>query len=198
MDAPAGVTQEKCHTGFLHLPSTVLALILSARRIQPSLSLVDSEVDFCVPTNQLIVLYFLGIIFFLSFYLFFFVFFVRKNPSSCDCTEIRTHVPTQKGSRSRTEPPGRPASYSQYSHLNLLTCLLSGLDVIHYRESAGTGLAASKVVPVTGASFSGITMDHFSCAALFPRPPCLKKNQRTCAIQKVSEVRRVQTRRSAK
>ena len=34
---------------------------------------------------------------------------MRKNPSSCDCTEIRTHVPTcQKVSRLPTEPPGRP------------------------------------------------------------------------------------------
>ena len=42
VDAPAGVTQEEGHTGFLiHLPSTVLALIFVARRIQPSLSLVD-------------------------------------------------------------------------------------------------------------------------------------------------------------
>ena len=51
VDVPAGVTQEEGHTGFLHLPSTVLALILIARRVQPSLSLVDREVEFCVPTN---------------------------------------------------------------------------------------------------------------------------------------------------
>ena len=50
MDAPAGVTQEEGHTGFLiHLPSAVLASIFIARRIQPSLSLVDREVEFCVP-----------------------------------------------------------------------------------------------------------------------------------------------------
>ena len=52
VDAPAGVTQEGGHTGFLHLPSAVLALIFVARRIQPSLSLVDREVDFIVPTNK--------------------------------------------------------------------------------------------------------------------------------------------------
>ena len=44
MDAPAGVTQEEGHTGFLHLPSVVLALVLIARRIQPSFSLVDRSV----------------------------------------------------------------------------------------------------------------------------------------------------------
>ena len=51
VDEPAGVTQEEGHTGFLHLPPAVLALILLARRIQPFLSLVDREVEFCVLTN---------------------------------------------------------------------------------------------------------------------------------------------------
>ena len=51
MDVPAGVTQEEGHTGFLiHLLSAVRALILLARRIQPFLSLVDREVEFCVLT----------------------------------------------------------------------------------------------------------------------------------------------------
>ena len=43
MDAPAGVTQKEGHTGFLHLPSRVLALILISRRIHPFHSLVDHE-----------------------------------------------------------------------------------------------------------------------------------------------------------
>ena len=51
MDVQAGATQEEGHTGFLHLPSGVLALLFVARRIQPSLSLVDREVEFCVPMN---------------------------------------------------------------------------------------------------------------------------------------------------
>ena len=50
MDVPAGVTQEEGHTGFLHLSSAVLALLL-ARRIQPFISLVDREVEFCVLAN---------------------------------------------------------------------------------------------------------------------------------------------------
>ena len=50
MDVPAGVTQEEGHTGFLiHLLSAVRALIFLAR-IQPFLSLVDREVEFCVLT----------------------------------------------------------------------------------------------------------------------------------------------------
>ena len=91
VDAPAGVTHEEGHTGFLiHPPSAVLALIFLARRIQPSLSLVDREVEFLC-THDLIVLHLLGMI------LFLFHFFVRKNPSSCECTEIRFHVPTSEG-----------------------------------------------------------------------------------------------------
>ena len=53
LDVPAGVTQEKGHTGFLiHLLSAVRALIFLARRVQPFLSLVDREVEFCVLTIQ--------------------------------------------------------------------------------------------------------------------------------------------------
>ena len=52
LDVPAGVTQEEGHTVFLiHLPSAVRALIFVARRVQPFLSLVDREVEFCVLTN---------------------------------------------------------------------------------------------------------------------------------------------------
>ena len=51
MDVPAGVSQEEGNTGFsIHLLSAVLALIFLARRIQPFLSLVDREVEFCVLT----------------------------------------------------------------------------------------------------------------------------------------------------
>ena len=51
LDVPAGVTQEKGHTGLLiHLLSAVRAFIFLARRIQPFLSLVDREVEFCVLT----------------------------------------------------------------------------------------------------------------------------------------------------
>ena len=52
LDVPAGVTQKEGHTGFLiHLPSAVRALIFVARKIQPFLSLVDREVEFCVLMN---------------------------------------------------------------------------------------------------------------------------------------------------
>ena len=65
MDVPAGVTREEGNTGFsIHLLSAVLALICLARRIQPFLSLVDREVEFCVLTI-LIVLHPLGIFIFI-------------------------------------------------------------------------------------------------------------------------------------
>ena len=51
VDAPAGVTQAEGHIGFLHLLSAVLAFIFIARRTQPSLSLADREVEFCVLTK---------------------------------------------------------------------------------------------------------------------------------------------------
>ena len=52
VDAPSGVTQEEGHTGFHHLPPAVLALTFLTTAIQPPLSLVGREVEFCVPTNK--------------------------------------------------------------------------------------------------------------------------------------------------
>ena len=45
------VTQEERHTGFLNLPSVVLASNFLARRFQSFLFLVDREVEFRVLTN---------------------------------------------------------------------------------------------------------------------------------------------------
>ena len=99
LDVPAGVTQEEYHTGFLiHLLSAVRGLIFLARRIQPFLSLVDREVEFCVLTI-LIVLHPLGIFFF-----FFFFFLVRKIPfAGIELTSQRV-----RGLRGTSELPGRP------------------------------------------------------------------------------------------
>ena len=56
MDVPAGVTQKEGNTGFsILLLSAVLALIFLARRIQPFLSLVDREVEFCVLTILILI-----------------------------------------------------------------------------------------------------------------------------------------------
>ena len=93
VDVPAGVTQEEGHTGFLiRLPSAVLALIFLARRIQPFLSLVDGEFDFFgyyrISSNRSLLLIACS---------FFYSFFVRRNPSSCVRTGIRTPVPMSEG-----------------------------------------------------------------------------------------------------
>ena len=116
VDVPAGVTQEEGHTGFLHVPSSaVRALIFIARRIQPFLSLVDSEVEFCVLTNQ-IVLHLLGLFW--------------KSPSSCDSTEIRTHVPTSECFEVTTGAIGQHYSVVQRK-------IRTRLDLLNISQSRG-------------------------------------------------------------
>ena len=94
------------HTGFLiHLLSAVHALIFLARRIQPFLSLVDREVEFCVLTI-LIVLHPLGIFIFI----FVFSFFSEKNPvAGIELTSQRV-----RGSRGTSELAGRPAAFTPF------------------------------------------------------------------------------------
>ena len=82
-----GHTGERSHS---ISPSAVLALIFLARRIQPFLPVSNVKSNF-VYYSELIVLLFLGL------FIYFILFFVRKNPSSCDCTEIRTHASSSKG-----------------------------------------------------------------------------------------------------
>ena len=96
VDVSAGVKQEEGHTGFLHLPSAVLAFIYIARRIPPPLSLVDHEVEFLC-THEIILLHLLGIM---------------RGKISVRLTAPRFELTSQrqKVSRLPTEPPGRPAS----------------------------------------------------------------------------------------
>ena len=100
LDVPAGVTQEEGHTGFfIHLLSAVRALIFLARRIQPFLSLVDREVEFCVLT-----FFFLPLSIFI--FIFIFIFLMRKIPFAVvELTSQRV-----RGLRGTSELPGRPAS----------------------------------------------------------------------------------------
>ena len=79
VDAPAGVAQEEGQTVFSHLPFAVLALIFIARRIHPSLSVVDREAEFCVYPRLNHSPLLVGHDFF---------FFVRKNLGSRDCTDV--------------------------------------------------------------------------------------------------------------
>ena len=57
----------------------------------------------------------------------------------------------------RHTPPGQSRVY-QVTRLRT--------DGVHYRESAGTGPVVLKVVSVTDATFTGITMDQLVCASL--------------------------------
>ena len=87
MDESAGVTQEQGHTRFPDLPSALFALTFIARRIQQSLSLVDRELEFYVPASKSFSTRWTRFCFVL------FLFLLEENPSLCECTEIRTHVP---------------------------------------------------------------------------------------------------------
>ena len=86
LDIPAGVTLEEGHTGFF-IHSAVRTLIFLARRIQPFLSLVDREVEFCILIISPLVGHFS------------FLFLVRKIPFAG--IELRPKV--------TSELPGRPA-----------------------------------------------------------------------------------------
>ena len=96
LDVPARVSQEEGHIGFfIHLLSAVRALTFLARRIQPSLSLVDREVELCVLT----------ILSFSTRWAFLFLFFsflVRKIPfAGVELTSQRL-----RGLRGTSELPG--------------------------------------------------------------------------------------------
>ena len=80
MRLPGSHRREVTQDFHSHFPSAVLAFIFIARRIQPSISLVDREVDFVDSRNnnhsRLV-----------RHYCFCLFIFVRKNASWCDCTE---------------------------------------------------------------------------------------------------------------
>ena len=108
LDVPAGVTQEEGHTGFFfHLLSAVRTLIFLARRIQPFLSLVDREVEFCV-LMILIVLHPLAIyIYIYTWYILIYIIYMRKIPFA------GTELTSQRVRRLRgytSELPRRPAA----------------------------------------------------------------------------------------
>ena len=60
------------------------------------------------------------------------------------------------------QPPSGQSRVYRITHLRT--------DGIHCQESAGTGPVVLKVVPATGAAFSGVTMDQLMCTSLFPHP----------------------------
>ena len=82
VDAPAEVTQD--FSTFL-----LRCVPLSFSREGFSRSFPSSTVKSILCTNDLIVLHLLGI-----FIYIYYIYFCEENSSSCDDTEIRTHVPT--------------------------------------------------------------------------------------------------------
>ena len=102
LDVPAGVTQEEGHTEFLiHLPSAVRALIFLARRIQPSLSLLDREVEFCVLTIQSFSIRWASLFYFI------FILLARKIPFQV-YRDSNSRPNVSKGYEVTSELPGRP------------------------------------------------------------------------------------------
>ena len=69
VDVPAGVTQEEGHTGFLHLPSAVLALIFSRKGSSRSFPSSIVKTNFVYLRFRIVVLHLMGI-----FYLFIYIF----------------------------------------------------------------------------------------------------------------------------
>ena len=104
------------HTGFLiHLLSAVRALIFLARRIQPFLSLVDHEVEFCVLTIRSFSTRWAFVFLFLLF-----LFLVRKIPfAGIELTSQRV-----RGLRGTSELPGRPTTYTNY-YMKIKTKIIS-------------------------------------------------------------------------
>ena len=100
-----GHTEERGHTEILALLSVaVLAFIFIARRNQPSLSLVDREVEFWVPTNQ-------SFSHHVEHFNLIFIFLRGKIPVRVTAAPRFELTPQrQKVSRLPTEPPGRPAA----------------------------------------------------------------------------------------
>ena len=92
VDVPAEVAQEEGHTGFLHLPSAVLALIFSREghsRFFTSSTVKSSFAYKRINRSSLVGHFFL---IYIPVYIF-----CEEIPSLCDCKEIRTHVPTSEG-----------------------------------------------------------------------------------------------------
>ena len=93
------------HTCFLHLSSAMLALIFIAIRIQPSFSLVDRVVEFCVSFSPSWVLLF----FIYRSRLSYLIILCGKFPVRVTASRFELTSQRQKVSRLPTEPPGRPA-----------------------------------------------------------------------------------------
>ena len=103
VDVPAEVAQEEGHTGFLHLPSAVLALIFSREghsRFFTSSTVKSSFVYKRINRSSLVGHFFFNI--------YRYIFFVRKFPVCVTAKRLELTSQRQKVSTLPTEPPGRP------------------------------------------------------------------------------------------
>ena len=106
----------------------------------------------------------------------------QVRPSRPGVSPFIVHTPAESGAYERA-PPLSPAfcdidyddkgvhiyrqpPMGQFRVYQVTQLITDG--VYHRRESAGTGPVVLKVVRVTGAAFSGITVDQFSCPCIFP------------------------------
>ena len=138
VDVPAEVTQEKGHTGFIQFYSVVLAEIFSRKGFSRSIPSLTVKSNFW--TNDLIALHLLGIF----IYLF---IFVGKNPSSCDCIEILTHVPTSEGFEVTNCSTGATGSTFNRLHYFVLYCS-SMLSVRVDSQGAGAIGCSYETIPL--------------------------------------------------
>ena len=81
VNAPAGITQEDVHTGFLYLPSAVPALILLREGFSRPFPSSTVKSNFVYPRKNRFP---------------FVKRVVRKTPSLCDCAEVQTHGPSSE------------------------------------------------------------------------------------------------------
>ena len=117
---PGSRTGGRSHPGFLQFPSAVLALVFSRERFSHLFPSSTVESNFVYPrTNRSP---HVGH----DFLFFYFFILLRKNASSCDCTEkTRTQVPTSEGfevTTCTTEATGRMYVWS--SRRNSRSCQL--------------------------------------------------------------------------
>ena len=106
------------------------------------------------------------------------VFWSRKTGSAVPfrVSLLVFHTRAGSGAYSRDSsqfPRRRPCTYAANRH-RISPEFIRSRDCVpmafHCRESAATGPVVLTVVPVTGAAFSGFTMDQLVCASPFPHP----------------------------
>ena len=95
----------------------------------------------------------------------------RRSAVPSRVSPLTLHAQAASGAYSRNSsrfPRRRPHVYRQPPSGQVHRVTQLRTDGLHCRKSAGTEPAMLKVVPVTGAAFSAVTMDHFFMHLSFP------------------------------